>query len=64
MRASVGKDRIQIRLIEGNEKCRHLKKLTCKGTLQQVLVCLTPPFAFCLGWSATLQVQSLVRYRV
>ncbi len=28
----VGHDRRKIRLIEGNAKCRHLKKLTCKGT--------------------------------
>ncbi len=24
------------------EKCRHLKKLTCKGTLRQVFICLSP----------------------
>jgi hypothetical protein len=30
----------KIRLIEGNEKCRHLKKLTCKGALRQVFICL------------------------
>ncbi len=30
----------KIRLIEGNAKCRHLKKLACKGTLQQVFLCL------------------------
>ncbi len=29
-----------IRLIEGNAKCRHLKKLTYKGTLRQVFICL------------------------
>ncbi len=28
----------QIRLIEGNAKCRHLKKLTCKGTLRQLFI--------------------------
>ncbi len=28
--------------IEGNEKCRHLKKLTCKETLRQVFICLRP----------------------
>jgi hypothetical protein len=28
----------KIRLIEGNEKCRHLKKLTCKGALRQVFI--------------------------
>jgi hypothetical protein len=29
--------RRKIRLIEGNAKCRHLKKFTCKWTLLQVL---------------------------
>jgi hypothetical protein len=29
--------RREIRMIESNAKCRYLKKLTCKGTLQQVL---------------------------
>ncbi len=28
----VGQNRRKIRLIEGNPKCRHLKKFTCKGT--------------------------------
>ncbi len=32
----------KIRLIEGNAKCRHLKKLTCKGTSRQVFICLRP----------------------
>jgi hypothetical protein len=32
----------KIRLIEGNAKCRHLKKLAFKGTLRQVFVCLRP----------------------
>ncbi len=27
---------VKIRLIENNAKCRHLKKLTCKGPLRQV----------------------------
>jgi len=31
--------RRKIRLIEGNAKCRHLRKLTCKGTLRQVFIC-------------------------
>ncbi len=46
--------RRKIRLIEGNAKCRHLKKLTCKGTLRQVFICLRPPplLGFCLGWSS------------
>jgi hypothetical protein len=30
------------RLKEGNSKCRHLKKLSCKGTLRQVFICLRP----------------------
>ncbi len=30
--------RRKIRLMEGNAKCRHLKKLTCNGTLLQVFV--------------------------
>ncbi len=38
-------------LIEGKAKCRHLKKLTCKGTLRQVFICLrhSPLLGFCLG---------------
>jgi hypothetical protein len=28
----------KIKLIEGNAKCRHLKKLTCEGTLRQVFI--------------------------
>jgi hypothetical protein len=43
----IGIGRRNMRLIEGNEKCRHLKKLTCKRTLRQVFICLrtrtTPP---------------------
>jgi hypothetical protein len=34
-----------MRLIEDNAKCRHLKKLTCKGTLRQefkLFICLRP----------------------
>ncbi len=34
--------RRKIILIEGNSKCRHLKKLTCKETLRQVFICLRP----------------------
>ncbi len=34
--------RIKIMLIEGNAKCRHLKKLTSKGTSRQVFICLRP----------------------
>ncbi len=33
---AVGHIRRKIRLIESNDKCRHLKKLTCKGTLRRV----------------------------
>ncbi len=32
--------RSKIRLIKGNAKCCHLKKLSCKGTLRQVFICL------------------------
>ncbi len=35
-------DRRKSKLIEGNAKCRHPKKLTCKGTLRQVFICLRP----------------------
>jgi hypothetical protein len=28
---------------DSKAKCRHLKKLTCKGTLRQVFICLRPP---------------------
>jgi len=56
-------DRRKIRLVESNAKCRYLKKLTCKGTLQQVFICVKllqvficlrpPPLqGFCLGWSS------------
>ncbi len=38
-----GVGRRKIRLIEGNAKCRHLKKFTCKGTLRQVFICLRSP---------------------
>ncbi len=31
-----------IRLIEGNAKGRHIKQLTCKGTLRQVFICVRP----------------------
>jgi hypothetical protein len=44
--------RRKIRLIECNAKCRYLNKLTSKGTLWQVFICLRPPplLGFCLGW--------------
>ncbi len=53
--------------IDNKAKCRHLKKLTCKGNLRQMFICLSPPplLGFCLGWSiAILYVLNLVRYRV
>ncbi len=31
-----------MRLVKGNAKCRHLKKLICKGTLRQVFFCQRP----------------------
>ena len=39
-------ERRKIRLIEGNAKCRHLKKVTSKGTLRQVFICLRPRTAY------------------
>jgi hypothetical protein len=46
--------RRKIRLIESNAKMSSSKKLTNKGTLRQVFICLRPPplLAFCLGWSS------------
>ncbi len=35
-------DRRKIRLIEGNAKCRHLKQLTCKGSLRRLFICMRP----------------------
>jgi hypothetical protein len=37
-----GTRRRKLRIIEVNEKCRHLKKFTCKGTLLQMFTCLGP----------------------
>jgi hypothetical protein len=51
---SMARYRRKKRLIEGNAKCSHLKKLTCKGTLRQVFICLWPrtpypfPIAHCI----------------
>ncbi len=55
-----------INYIDTKAKCRHLKKLTCQGTLRQVSICLRPSplLGFCLGWSSNFvgsesgQVQS------
>ncbi len=55
MQEKLGKhfNRRKIRLIEGNAQCRHLKKLVCKGTSRQVLICLRPrtpyplPYTLC-----------------
>jgi hypothetical protein len=32
----------KIRVIKGNAKCLHIKKLTCKGNLWHVFICLRP----------------------
>jgi hypothetical protein len=56
-----------INYLDTKTKCRHLKKFTCKGTLQQVFICLGPPPlpGFCLGWSSNFvrsesgQIQSV-----
>ncbi len=53
-----GAARRKMRLMESNAKCRHLKKMTCKGTLQKVFICLKPHspslgfWGFCMGWSS------------
>ncbi len=57
--------------IDTKAKCRHLKKLTCKGTLRQVFVCLKPPplLGCCLGRSSNFvrsessQIQNMVSNR-
>ncbi len=58
--------RRKIGQIESNAKYRHLKKLTCKGTLRQVFICLRPPSPPSSFWGglAILLVLNLVRYRV
>jgi hypothetical protein len=39
-----------INYIDTKAKCRHLKKLTCKGTLRHVFICLRPlPFQVFVG---------------
>jgi hypothetical protein len=49
--------RRKIRLIEGNAECRHLKTLTCRGTLRQVFICLRPrtlcppPITHCIQYT-------------
>jgi hypothetical protein len=46
-------ERRKIRLIEGNAKCRHLKKFTCKGTAGGVYLPRTPyptpPLTHCIN---------------
>jgi hypothetical protein len=64
--------RINIRVIEGNAKCRHPRKLTCKGTLQQVFICLrlrTPyslPYTLytCIQYTGRGMRESLTREKV
>jgi hypothetical protein len=45
-----------INYIDNKAKCRHLNKLTCKGTLGQAFICSRPLLflGFCLGWSSNL----------
>jgi hypothetical protein len=59
-------NRRKIKLIEDNVKCRHPKKLTCKGTLRQVFIRLKPPplLGFCLWWLSNLKALNLVGNRV
>jgi hypothetical protein len=53
----------KIRIIEGNEKCRRLKKLTCKGNLRQVFICLRPRTPYPLPLH-TVHVQFVHTVRV
>jgi hypothetical protein len=56
---TVGWRHRKIRLIESNAKCRHLNKLTCKGTLRQVFLSEAPPLlGFCLGGLSFCRSQS------
>jgi hypothetical protein len=41
--------RRKLTLLEDNAKYRHLKILTCKGTLRQVFICLRLRTAYALG---------------
>ncbi len=40
---STGANHVLINYIDSIPKCRQLTKLTCKGTLRQVFICLRPP---------------------
>jgi hypothetical protein len=40
--------------IDTKAKCRHLKKLTRKGTLLQVFICLIPPVTHCTHYTFAL----------
>jgi hypothetical protein len=61
-----------INYIDTKAKCRHLKILTCQGTLRHVFICLRPPslLGFCLGWSSNFvgsesgQIQSVKSGRI
>jgi hypothetical protein len=50
-------NRRKIKLIEDYAKCRHPKKLTSKGNLRQVFICLKPPplLGFRLGWLSNFE---------
>ncbi len=53
--------------IDTKAKCCHLKKLTCKGTLRLVFICLRRPpplLGFVWGGLAILYALNLDRYRV
>ncbi len=44
-------------IMDGNAKCHHLKKLTCKGTLRQVLICLRPRTQYPLPYTLYTCIQ-------
>jgi hypothetical protein len=60
--AAVSADRREIRLLEGIAKCRHLQKLTYKGTLRQVLICLKPRTTY--PPSHTVYVYTVYTYAI
>ncbi len=55
-----GAIRRKIRLIESNAKCRHLKKLTNKGILRQMFICLRPRTPFPHPITHCIQAYSIL----
>ncbi len=47
-------------LTEGNAKCCHLKKLTCKGTLRKAFICLRPRTPYPPSLTHCIRVYSIL----